>query len=85
MGIDASYKSDLLHIEAIVTALERITSSGDSIAATSLINDPRYWRLRIETLLGRRDISRSDREHAQALLKRLCGLVRVSSEKQRID
>jgi hypothetical protein len=84
MGTDASYKSDLLHIEAIVVALERITNSGDSIASTSLINEPDYWRQRIETLLGQHDISQLDRDHAQVLLKRLCGIVRIPSESQRI-
>jgi hypothetical protein len=85
MSIDASYKSDLLHIEAIVVALERITNSGDSIASTSLISEPGYWRQRIETLLSQRDISRVDREHAQVLLKRLCGIARIPSENQRIE
>lgn len=85
MGIDASYKSDLVHIEAIVVALERITNSGDSIASTTLINQPGYWRQRIESVLGHRDISRVDRDHAQALLKRLRGMARVQSEKQRVD
>ena len=84
MGIGASYKSDLLHIEAIVVALERITSSGDSIASTSLISEPGYWRQRIETLLGQRDISQVDRDHAQVILKRLCGIVRIPSESQRV-
>jgi hypothetical protein len=82
MGFDASCKSDLLHIEAIVVALERITNSGDSIASTTLINEPGYWRQRIETLLGRRDFSRADRDHAQALLKRLRGIGEVPSESQ---
>ncbi|CAB3807437.1 hypothetical protein LMG28614_06596 [Paraburkholderia ultramafica] len=85
MGIDASYKSDLLHIEAIVAALERITSSGDSIASTSLINEPGYWRQRIETLLVQYDISQVDRDHAQNLLNRLCGIVRIPSESQLIE
>jgi hypothetical protein len=85
METDASYKSDLLHIEAIVAALERITSSGDSIASTSLINEPGYWRQRIETLLGQRDMSRPDREHAQALLKKLYGIAANPSESQRIE
>ncbi|CAB3808738.1 hypothetical protein [Paraburkholderia fynbosensis] len=83
MGFDASCKSDLLHIEAIVVALERITNRGDSIASTTLINEPGYWRQRIETLLGRRDISRTDQDHAQALLKRLRGIGNAPSESQR--
>ncbi|NKJ46509.1 hypothetical protein CIC12_07085 [Burkholderia sp. SG-MS1] len=74
-----------MHIEAIVVALERITNSGDSIASTTLINEPGYWRQRIETLLGRRDISRSDRDHAQALLKRLRGIGKAPSESQPND
>lgn len=85
MGIDASYKSDLLHIEAVVVRLERITRNGDSFASTSLINEPGYWRQRIETLLGRSDILRLDREHAQVLLERLRGIVGVPSESQRTD
>lgn len=80
MGTDASYKSDLLHIEAIVATLERIRRSGDSIASTSVINEPDYWRQRIETLLGRHNISRVDREHAQVLLKKLHGIVQIPSE-----
>lgn len=80
MRIDASYKNDLLHIEAIVATLERITRSGDSIASTSRINEPGYWCQRIETLLGHSDISRVDREHAKALLIKLCGIVRIPSE-----
>jgi hypothetical protein len=80
MGIETSYKGDLLHIEAVVVALERITNSGDSIASTSLINEPGYWRQRIETLLGRGDISRADQEQARALLKKLCGIAKVPSE-----
>lgn len=83
MRIDASYKSDLLHIEAIVAALEQITINGDSIASTSLINEPGYWRHRIETLLAQRDISPVDRDHAQVLLKRLRGIAGTSSEGQR--
>ncbi|QQC66975.1 hypothetical protein [Paraburkholderia ginsengisoli] len=84
MGTDASYKSDLLHIESSVVALERITNSGDSIASTSLINEPGYWRRRIETLLSQRDISQVDRDHAQALLNRLRGIARSQAESQRI-
>ncbi|RKT20955.1 hypothetical protein B0G69_4323 [Paraburkholderia sp. RAU2J] len=83
MAFDASCKSDLSHIEAIVVALERITNLGDSIASTTLINEPGYWRRRIETLLARRDISRTDRDHAQALLKRLRGIGNAPSESQR--
>ncbi|MFM0037281.1 hypothetical protein PQQ53_24380 [Paraburkholderia strydomiana] len=85
MGFDASCKSDLLHIEAIVVALERITTSGDSIASTTLINEPGYWRQRIETLLGRHDISRADRDHAQVLLKRLRGIGKLPPESQRSE
>jgi hypothetical protein len=85
MGIDASYKNDLLHIESIVATLERITRSGGSIASTSLINEPGYWRQRIETLLRRSNIAQVDREHAQALLIRLCGIVRIPSENQRTE
>ena len=36
MGIDASYKSDLLHIEAIIATLERMAKSGEGIASTSV-------------------------------------------------
>jgi hypothetical protein len=77
MRSHTSYKNDLSHIETIVTTLERIISSGSSIAATSLINDPDYWRQRIETILSQGEISKADREHADALLKRLCGIVKI--------
>lgn len=80
MAIDASYKSDLVHIEAIVVALERIARSGDFIASTSAISEPDYWRQRIEALLGRHDLSPADREHAQAVLKRLYGIASIPSE-----
>ncbi|MFM0337105.1 hypothetical protein [Paraburkholderia fungorum] len=77
MKNDASYKNDLSHLETIVTTLERIISSGASIASTSLINNPDYWRQRVETILRQDEISRVDREHADALLKRLCGIVKI--------
>lgn len=79
MGSHASFKNDLLHIETIVTTLERLTSKGDSMACTSLVNEPGYWRRRIETILNQRDISRVDREHAGALLRRLHGIVKTSA------
>jgi hypothetical protein len=78
MGSHASFKNDLSHIETIVTALERFTSKGDSMACTSLVNEPGYWRQRIEAILNQREISRVDREHADALLRRLGGIVKMS-------
>ncbi|WP_146142539.1 hypothetical protein [Paraburkholderia sp. BL18I3N2] len=77
MGSHASYKNDLSHIETIVTTLERFTSKGDSMACTSLINEPGYWRQRIETILKQREISQVDREHADALLRRLSGIIKM--------
>lgn len=85
MGIDASYKSDLLHIEAIVATLERISKSGDRIASTTAINDPDYWRRRIERLLGRQDLSGPDRKHAQAVMERLHGIAPIPSERRETE
>lgn len=82
MALGASYKSDLLHIESIIATLERIAKSGDSIASTSLINDPDYWRGRIEGLLGRQDMSGPDRKHAQAVMERLHRIISTSSERR---
>ncbi|WP_454828528.1 hypothetical protein [Paraburkholderia xenovorans] len=79
MGSHASFKNDLLHIETIVTTLERLTSRGDSMACTSLVNEPGYWRQRIEAILNQREISEVDREHADALLRRLRGIVTIPS------
>lgn len=79
MGSHASFKNDLLHIETIVTTLERLTSKGDLVACTSLVNEPGYWRRRIEVILNQREISKVDREHADALLRRLRGIVKTSS------
>ncbi|MCC8392200.1 hypothetical protein LJ656_06325 [Paraburkholderia sp. MMS20-SJTR3] len=81
MALDASYKSDLLHIEAIIAELERIAERGDEIAPTSLINVPDYWRCRIEGLLGRQDISGADRKHAQAVMDRLHRIADAGPEK----
>ncbi|OAJ55038.1 hypothetical protein A6V36_09470 [Paraburkholderia ginsengiterrae] len=77
MGTYASYKTDLLHIETIVTALERLTSKGDSMACTSLVNEPCYWRRRIETILSHRELSKGERDHADILLKRLSKLLKM--------
>jgi hypothetical protein len=77
MGSYASCKNDLLHIETIVTALERLTSKGDSVACTSLVSEPCYWRRRIEAILNHRDLSKGDREHAGLLLKRLSEIVKM--------
>ncbi|MFT4067509.1 hypothetical protein [Paraburkholderia sp.] len=85
MALDASYKSDLLHIEAMVAMLERIAKSGGWIASTSLINDPDYWRSRIEILLGRQDMSEADRKHALAVMDRLRGIVSIAAGKQEIE
>jgi hypothetical protein len=85
MGIDASYKSDLLHIEAIIATLERMARTGEGIASTSVINDPDYWRRRIEMMLDRQDLSRADRKHAQAVKERLHGIVHISSERRETE
>lgn len=77
MGSYASCKNDLLHIETIVTTLEQLTLKGDSMACTSLVNEPGYWRRRIETILNHRELSKVDREHADALLRRLHGIVKT--------
>jgi len=76
MGSYDSYKSDLLHIETIVTTLERLTLKGDAMACTSVVNEPGYWRRRIETILSHRELSKVDREHADILLKRLSDIVK---------
>ncbi|PRX28121.1 hypothetical protein B0G75_11264 [Paraburkholderia sp. BL18I3N2] len=47
------------------------------MACTSLINEPGYWRQRIETILKQREISQVDREHADALLRRLSGIIKM--------
>ncbi|VVD32055.1 protein of unknown function [Paraburkholderia dioscoreae] len=49
------------------------------MACTSLVSDPGYWRQRIEAILNQREISKVDREHADALLRRLRGIVKTSS------
>jgi hypothetical protein len=82
MALEASFKSDLQHIDAIVATLERIARSGDCIASTSVINDPGYWRWRIEVLLGRQDLPDADRKHAYAVMERLHGLGSVPGERR---
>jgi hypothetical protein len=77
MGSHASYKNDLSHIETIVTTLERLLSKGDSMACTSVVSEPDYWRQRIETILNQREVSKVDREHADALLRRLSGIIKM--------
>jgi hypothetical protein len=47
------------------------------MACTSVVNEPDYWRQRIETILNQREISKVDREHADALLRRLSGIIKM--------
>ena len=71
MTTAARHKNDLLHLEAMVIRLEQLSISGDSIAATSLVGQPAYWRGRIGMLLESAGVSTADRELARALLRRL--------------
>lgn len=47
------------------------------MARTTLVNQPGYWRRRIEAILNQREISAVDRDHADALLKRLNGIIKM--------
>ncbi|REE23754.1 MULTISPECIES: hypothetical protein [unclassified Paraburkholderia] len=47
------------------------------MADTSVVNEPNYWRQRIETILNQREISKVEREHADALLRRLSGIIKM--------
>jgi hypothetical protein len=51
MWTDTCHKNDLVHLEAMVIRLEQLLALGDSIAATSLVGQPAYWRGRIGMLL----------------------------------
>jgi hypothetical protein len=64
-------QDDLVHLEAMVIRLEQLSALGDSIAATSLVGQPEYWRGRIGMLLESAGVSTADRELARALLRRL--------------
>ena len=50
MTTAARHKNDLLHLEAMVIRLEQLSTSGNSIAATSLVGQPEYWHGRIGML-----------------------------------
>ncbi|MFM0632968.1 hypothetical protein [Paraburkholderia xenovorans] len=63
-----------MHLEAMVIRLEQLTALGDSIAGTSLVGQPEYWRRRIGMLLESAGLSTADRELARALLRRLAGI-----------
>jgi hypothetical protein len=71
MWTDTCHKNDLVHLEAMVIRLEQLLALGDSIAATSLVGQPAYWRGRIGMLLESAGVSTADRELARALLRRL--------------
>jgi hypothetical protein len=71
MWTDTCHKNDLVHLEAMVIRLEQLLALGDSIAATSLVGHPEYWRGRIGMLLESVGVSTADRELARALLRRL--------------
>jgi len=85
MGIDASCRSDLLHIEAMIATLERMARTGEGIASTSAVNDPGYWRRRIQMLLDRQDLCGTDRRHAKAIMERLHGIANIPSERQETE
>jgi hypothetical protein len=74
MWTGTCHKNDLVHLEAMVIRLEQLSALGDSIAATSLVGQPEYWRGRIGMLLESAGVSTADRELARALLRRLASI-----------